>query len=279
MSVVIEGSLTENESENSYWHYPSFGSLGFEAGDLILIIFSCDGDNTVTFGDYTKIIDVNDGKDITLTVAYKIAGEGESSTVIQTSGSEKGTWIVIRITGHDSGNPPEGVDSSSGSDEYPDPISLSPTGGSKEYLWIACYAADDQYSWTSAYPTDYTYHQNTKAGNNPGGAACGIAARILTATSENPGTFTLYGGAEQWEAGTIAIYPAEVGGETVFNTIVGSPIGWSWGTATIDTDTAPRSPTTDGLGWNWEVVSNTSTNYIPSGNELSWDWCVEDAGS
>jgi hypothetical protein len=63
-----------------------------------------------------------------------------------------------------------------------------------------------------------------------------------------------------------------------FNTMVGSGISWKWDIAIVDTSISPRSKTQGGIGWIWDTVSDTDTNYIPSGSATSWDWCVENAG-
>ena len=115
---------------------------------------------------------------------------------------------------------------------------------------------------------------------------------LYTSTSGGDGIFSdetsyngfpdPYGPLTQDVDGLVSIYCTytETGGgvTTTFNTIVGSPTGWSWGTATIDTSTSPRSPTQNGLGWIWGTVSDTSSSYIPSGQTTGWNWCVENAG-
>jgi len=65
--------------------------------------------------------------------------------------------------------------------------------------------------------------------------------------------------------------------ETNFETKVGGETEWTWQTATINVDKAPRGPTGVETEWNWEVVQTDSAEYIPSGNETDWKWSQEDA--
>jgi hypothetical protein len=92
-----------------------------------------------------------------------------------------------------------------------------------------------------------------------------------------PDSITFIAGAPNAIVCIYCTYTEEPVTETTFNTMTGTSTGWSWATATIDTDKCPRSPTQNGLGWIWGTVSDTSTSYIPSGSATGWVWIAENS--
>lgn len=183
---------------------------GVVSGNLIVSVFSSDGDSTVSFpAGYTEFFELMAGSRNTLSFAYRQAdgGEGASFTVT-TSADRQSAHVTYRITGHE--NPAtQAPEASTGAtetslDTNPDPDSITPTGGSKDYLFIAAHGHNNDRT-TTAFPTSYS---NGLSEQGSGGGACGVASaeRQLTATSEDPGTFTISAGAE-WVAATIAIHP------------------------------------------------------------------------
>lgn len=80
--------------------------------------------------------------------------------------------------------------------------------------------------------------------------------------------------------------------DTKFDTMVGSPTGWEWRPAIIDSESVPKSANPDGLGWSWGTATTTGdgifdtsvfgtgvfdggaggASYIPSGSETGWTW-------
>jgi len=133
-------------------------------------------------------------------------GEGGSITVTTTN-TVKSAHLSYRITGHElpSTQAPEASTGwNSESDANPDPDSLTPTGGAKDYLWFAISAADDGRNYTG-YPSSYANGEYVKS-SGPGSCSIASARRNLNASSENPGVFTIEA-ADQVVAGTIAIHP------------------------------------------------------------------------
>ncbi len=165
-----------------------------------------------------------------LTVFYRQADGTEGSTLsITVSADEKGTHQAYRITGQEAfGTQAPEIDiSSTGTDVNPDPASLTPTGGSKDYLFIAAHGCDTAQS-TSGFPTNYSNGLSVTAS---GGSECnsGSAERELTAASDDPGTFTISSG-KKWVAATIAVHPADVSapdgaGLQTLAALVGAGIG------------------------------------------------------
>ena len=90
-----------------------------------------------------------------------------------------------------------------------DPPNLAPTHGSQDYLWIVVASHDNQEQTTVA-PTNYTTLTNSDGDGAANDVGLATARRTLTASSENPGTFT--SADEKWIAATIAIPPPLGGG-------------------------------------------------------------------
>jgi hypothetical protein len=61
-----------------------------------------------------------------------------------------------------------------------------------------------------------------------------------------------------------------------FNTMVGDATGWTWRKPIINVDKARRS-TTNGLTWEWSVVTNSADYKIPSGSATGWTWLTENS--
>jgi hypothetical protein len=187
------------------------------AGDLIVICMNIGstGATLNAHADYTELLDESAANG--LKILYRKAVGGESNPTLVTSASTRSAEITFRISGaaDPATQAPQIGSTATGSTVNPDPPSITPTGGSKDYLFIALFSqngeeADDD-TWATASPTGYTPnppYQKTGgvAGTNLGGiiAAC---AKAATATSEDPGTFTK-DGTNTWRAQTIAIHPA-----------------------------------------------------------------------
>ena len=184
------------------------------ATDLHLLLMNTGKAATIAaHGDWTELLD--EGLAGGLWIGYHYGTLGSSST-FTASASTRTAAIAYLISGAE--NPatqaPQIGTTSSGSSTTPDPPAVTPTGGAKDYLWIACFArggeeADDD-TWVTATPTNYSIGTLVQkacgiAGTNLGGMIA-AAWRANNATTENPGTFTCATGA--WRAQTIAVHPA-----------------------------------------------------------------------
>lgn len=101
----------------------------------------------------------------------------------------------------------------SGSTLTPDPPSLTPSWGSNKNIWFAVdWYGDSNTTFgglTSDYPANYTLNQLfEKNGGGSTGMLLAIAARMLTAASDDPGVFTHTGAAKGCDAQTIAVKSA-----------------------------------------------------------------------
>ena len=189
---------------------------GIQVGDLLLVFFGTDGDNTITnWGGFTELDQQWDTRDIFGAVAFKVA-VGSDTLTITTSVGEPGSHIVYRIDGWESDFIPEISTFTYGNANIPDPAIVTPSWIQDDTLWIAV-CMNDNDSVVSAYPTNYSLSQLNQVGIKAG-CGIGICGRNLNASSENPGVFTL-DDPEQWFAWTIAVAPsgasAPTGGYTV----------------------------------------------------------------
>ena len=105
--------------------------------------------------------------------------------------------------GHDGGPLPSHFAVAAASSTAPNPASLTPSGGSANYLWLAVFHAGSNQPATG-YPTNYTNGQTIGIASS--GSATASAQRALTASSEDPGAFTIASSAA-WAAYTVAIKP------------------------------------------------------------------------
>jgi cellulose synthase/poly-beta-1,6-N-acetylglucosamine synthase-like glycosyltransferase len=89
-----------------------------------------------------------------------------------------------------------------------DPPSLSPTGGAKDYLWLAVAAWRRTGRVASTDPTNYTNAIEASSAGGASGTKLRSLRRQLNASSEDPSQFTLDLTSERRAAVTIAIHPA-----------------------------------------------------------------------
>jgi hypothetical protein len=190
------------------------------AGQLLLIILD-KGSTSATVNAHASLTELLDEASANgLYIAYRwMDGTEGASLTLTTSASTRSASFAYRISGAE--NPatqaPEIGTTSSGTSATPDPPSITPTGGAKDYLFIAFAGmageeADDD-TWGNTPPTNYTPSPPRQkscgvAGVNLGGLILS-AERQLNAASDNPGTFGVDVSAA-WRAQTIAIHPATV---------------------------------------------------------------------
>jgi hypothetical protein len=142
-----------------------------------------------------------------LVFLYKTATGSEGATVTFTTGnSVKSASVAYRITGWQ-GTPEKGT-AAGASSTNADPPSITPSWGSDADLFLAAYAAGTT-AVASAAPTNYT-SLLTAAASAGSSASVSAAQRNLTASSDDPGTFT--NASTTWVAQTVAIRAAAASG-------------------------------------------------------------------
>lgn len=192
------------------------------AGDLILICMSLGSTSATlnTHADYTELLDENAA--VGLKILYRWAAGGESNPTFVSTASTRDATVALRITGalNPATQPPEIGTTSTASSAAPDPPAVTPTGGSKDYLFITfCGSAGEQAddgTYCTSFPTSYVVANLQKtcgvAGTNLGGMIA-LAGRQLTASTDNPGVFAVSENAT-WRAQTIAVHPTSVASVT-----------------------------------------------------------------
>lgn len=185
------------------------------AGDLLIAYFRIGSATALT--DWTgwtqAVVGGSDAADDFSWIYYKVAAGTEGTTAAgpNFASSVKGGMIVWRITGAQL--PSERMFDIStvatGTGANPDPGSVTPGGGTDDYLFIEIAGLDGE-TQTFTASTNYSNIQNANSGT--GGAAAsnvriGGATRGITATSaaENPGTMTAAAPSTGWEAWTLCI--------------------------------------------------------------------------
>lgn len=188
------------------------------AGDLLLVVMNI-GSTAATINaltGWTALLD--EGVASGLYLAYREADGTEGASITLTSSaSTRDATITFRITNAQDPavQAPQIGTTATGSSTTPDPPAITPTGGAKDYLFIACAGmageeADDD-TWANTPPTNYLPSPPLQkscgvAGTNLGGLIM-AASRELNASTENPGTFAV-DVTNGWRAQTIAVHPA-----------------------------------------------------------------------
>ncbi len=188
-----------------------------KAGQLLIVLHRCSaaGAHGYPAGWNELFDDASDGSTNQTSCAWRKADGSEGATITVTQTSSKFASLAYAIDGAESPTvqPPEFATLVTGSSTIPDPGTVTPTGGSKDYLflWMGGWEGE-QTSPPASQPTNYT---------NPIGADSGTAGvvttncrvasarRTNTATSENPGTWTI-SVTDDWTATVIAVHPSDV---------------------------------------------------------------------
>lgn len=168
----------------------------------VLVIFTADSGPTVTTSSsgWTRLDGIA-GATMGSTVFYKRPGITLSSLTVSLSFAEEGTYIVLAIDGAEpTENPSLAGLAVTGSNT--NPPNLAPSGGTRDYLWIAVRSGEAAVVATAA-PASFTNLTSATGGSS--GASTSTAERQLNAASLDPGAFT--SASEDCVAWTIAIPP------------------------------------------------------------------------
>jgi len=202
---------------------------------LIMVLRSAGADTHTTPTDWSDLVKNSsaDASDDTTSIFYKQAVGTESGTITVTcTTSLKFAAVMLRITGHEnpSTQPPEISTIATGTSATVDPTTVTPTGGSKDYLfvWVGAWEGEQN---AGAGPaggvTNYTNKISGVTGASGGSSGnCQVTSlsRQLTAASEDPGSLDIVT-ADDWSAWTIAVHPP--GAAPSFTFFENRhPIGW-----------------------------------------------------
>lgn len=220
MTFPVVQTTNSGHSDSAATNHTVNLPSGITAGDLLLVFFGHkESSNGATFpAGWTKKTPerAQAGSVAVMAVAWRWADGTEGASItVTTTANTRTAYVSYRISGAE--NPatqaPEENGNGQANTNNPDPPSLTPTGGAKDYLWFAAYASSHGRTLISA-PTSYT--DALGAGSNSGtgtNVGLGTARRALNAASEDPGSFSINGTAvEETVVMTVAIHPASGGG-------------------------------------------------------------------
>jgi hypothetical protein len=209
LAAPAVASVTETafgtDTTNHYVDMPAT----VDAGDLLIVIFTNDGNATVTTPAGWSLLASNDNTAVRCSVYYKIAVGDEDGTTVNfvTSAGEQAAAQVYRITNWHGTTPPEISTAATGTSTRPDPASLDPAGWDvADTLWIAVAGQDRGQGNPTAYPAYYTNGISTLSSVTTDNCRTLSARRVLAVASENPGPFTIPA-SEEWVTFTIAVRP------------------------------------------------------------------------
>jgi len=184
---------------------------GSSDGDLIIILLQdgAIGDTWLQAAGTTGWTEMYDSSG--QAAYYKQIGASEANPAFDSLGGGRMGASALRITGHEdpATQAPEVSTGATGTSANPDPDTVTPTGGAKDYLWIALDGNTDGRRTVSTCPAspDAFTNLNAFASGGGGGGSTGATCEFSSnAASIDPGTFAL-GGSSPWEARTLVVHP------------------------------------------------------------------------
>lgn len=186
------------------------------AGDLLLVQFRSADAGAVGWpggaGVWNELVDTTDGSTPDqVAIAWKKADGTEDGTTITLS-SANAKFAATAWAIQDAADPtitPPAINTVVSALADPDSGSITPSGGSQEYLFGSLYSMAGEQGLTT-YPTNYTLGQLFATSGTAGIAATNVTAggawRQLIASSEDPGAWDLTSVSDGC-AYTVAIYP------------------------------------------------------------------------
>lgn len=182
------------------------------AGDFLVVVIRADNEEAYTWPAGWNVMsplpDTSDASDDQIGGRYKVADGSEGGTTIQLSRTQSNKFSAVAYAIAGATNIEAGG-LATGTSTAPDPLTFTPSGGSQDYLWLSIGTWEgEQTSPPTATPTNYT----NKIGANSGTAGAvttntrvaGVN-RATTATSENPGAWTI-SASDDWTAFVIALW-------------------------------------------------------------------------
>lgn len=215
MALSIVSSSTYNSAGTALNTHSVPMPSSLAAGNLLLLFYTQHGTDGTTLpsGWTTLFSNTTSSPSDPHYILAKISGgtEGNQNFIIGGGKAQRATAVVYNISGNRNGVTSSEIAVSSEVAETsiltPNPPSLTPSWGSAENLWIAVSFVNDGSFTFVSYPTNYTLGQNAQQNGSGTGNAILIAARLLTASSEDPGVFTISGSTRNFGSLTIAVCP------------------------------------------------------------------------
>jgi hypothetical protein len=194
-----------------------------EAGDTLFVIFRSAGAGAITWpAGWNELVDASpDAADDQFSCAWKLALGTEAGTTI-TLTAPNARFAAIAWCVQDAIDPTitppaistVAIGTSAG---QPNATTVTPTGGSRNYLYLTFFSMEGEATGITSYPTGYTLAQSGIEGSGTAGSAqtnvrmagAGRQKGLTTAgaASEDAGPWTVAGTLDDWSAYTVAFYP------------------------------------------------------------------------
>jgi hypothetical protein len=192
---------------------------GLVAGNLLVSIHRAAGAGAIGWptGWVELVESTADASDDVTAIAWKAVNGTEGATMTVTQGSQKFANICLQISGaYDPGQqPPQISTAATGTSTTPDPTLLTPTGGSKDYMWLWLGGWEgEQTSPPASNPSGYLGGQGADSGTAstaPTNCRVARAVRFETTASQDPGSWTI-SVSDDWTAWVMAVHPVPPGG-------------------------------------------------------------------
>jgi hypothetical protein len=216
-SPTVRATATSSNDANDATHDVT-KPTGTVSGDLWVVFIATDGSGASNVNppsgwsnDSTWNADENNSGGCNFGLRWRICDGGEGATQqFTTSSSEHSVHLSYTFTvgTFDATTPVIALRGADATTANPDPPNLAPGLGSLDFAWIAAFGGDGNHT-TSGFPTNYSSDQLSKVSAGSAADRCfgASAIRFLTASSEDPGTFTT-DGSDQTIPATVAIQPS-----------------------------------------------------------------------
>jgi hypothetical protein len=214
---VVEATNTSATTSDNTNHTVSLPA-GIQSGELLIAMLS--GFDEAAALDiswpvgWTEFFekDASSGMSLAVAGAYREADGTEGSSIaVTTDLAVLAAHTSYRISGAEdpATQPPEAAtieytDTASGID----PPSLTPTGGAKDYLWLAVAGWRRTGVNETVNPGSYTDGIEVSSSGSSSGTRLRSLRRQANTSPEDPSTFTLGGNSERRVGATIAVHPA-----------------------------------------------------------------------
>lgn len=191
---IIDYTTAASTTTDATTHTITFPVTSIEAGDLVLIFYSTDGNETCTVStgsNWNKLGDAVSGTACTASVFWKVYTSAGPETVVITTTTEQSSCATFIIRGFDPNiAAPVIGNSTNNTTANVNPPSLSlPSYGDQDYLFFVYYG-NDSTGVASGAPSNFT-NLTTRAASGTEGASTNIATReYRTSGSYDPGSFT-----------------------------------------------------------------------------------------
>lgn len=205
MPSVVQSTTQVFDTQATTFEVTTLG--GMTTGNLLVIEFTSDGSQVITMtADLDgQLANVNQGT-VSSRVGYKeITGSEPASYTITVPSAERGSAIVYEISDAEAvaTQPPEQT-TDTGASSAPTPVIITPTGGSKDYLFLAFTGVDRDI--IDGWPSNMDGTNLSADTTNANGASSGADSQEATASTFTPNAFAIAN--DGWTVHTVAIHPA-----------------------------------------------------------------------